>query len=371
MTKALIIGGGIAGAVTAMALHKAGIEATVYEAYPTPADDVGAFLTVGTNGIDALHAVDLDEPVAAAGSPARWVEVYDAAGTQAGRAPITGSELPDFGPRTFKRAALYRVLQDQMVERGVPIERGKRLVDATGTTAVFADGSKADGDVLIGADGVHSTVRGLIDPDAPEPRYTGAYIIYGYTHDTSVEVPADTYRMIRGSRAFIGITGGPDGGVWWFARLAGEEMTKAEAATKTTEQWRTQLVEAFTGDRTPAAEVVGATTEPIVGTNNYDVPTVPTWHNGRMTIVGDAAHAASPAAAQGASMAIEDSVVLAKCLRDLADPADAFTAYERLRRARVERLVEASASMSRPKPAERADSGGWQDHHIDWDEPIG
>ncbi|WP_279581370.1 FAD-dependent oxidoreductase [Fodinicola feengrottensis] len=135
MTTALIIGGGIAGAVTAIALHKAGIGATVYEAYATPADEIGAFLTVGTNGIDALQAVDLDRSVAAAGVPARWLQVFDAAGEQVGQAPITGSERPDLGPRTFKRAALYRVLQDELAARDLPVQRGKRLVDGTATTA--------------------------------------------------------------------------------------------------------------------------------------------------------------------------------------------------------------------------------------------
>ncbi len=138
--------------------------------------------------------------------------------------------------------------------------------------------------------------------------------------------------MIRGEKGFFGITGAPAGGLWWFARVSGPELTSAQAAAVTTAQWRDQLIAVFEADRTPAAAVVAATTEPIVGTGNYDVPTVPTWHNGRMTIAGDAAHAASPAAAQGASMAIEDAVVLAKCLRDIADPATAFDTYERHRR---------------------------------------
>ncbi|GAA1656352.1 FAD-dependent monooxygenase [Fodinicola feengrottensis] len=379
MTTALIIGGGIAGAVTAIALHKAGIGATVYEAYATPADEIGAFLTVGTNGIDALQAVDLDRSVAAAGVPARWLQVFDAAGEQVGQAPITGSERPDLGPRTFKRAALYRVLQDELAARDLPVQRGKRLVDGTattaGVTATFADGSSAGADVLIGADGVHSVTRQLIDPAAPEPRYTGQHIVYGFTDKTPVEVPADTYQMIRGEKGFFGITGAPAGGLWWFARVSGPELTSAQAAAVTTAQWRDQLIAVFEADRTPAAAVVAATTEPIVGTGNYDVPTVPTWHNGRMTIAGDAAHAASPAAAQGASMAIEDAVVLAKCLRDIADPATAFDTYERHRRERVERLVQASAAMSQrrtqERPDQRSSNANWlRDHHIDWDSRI-
>jgi 2-polyprenyl-6-methoxyphenol hydroxylase-like FAD-dependent oxidoreductase len=82
-----------------------------------------------------------------------------------------------------------------------------------------------------------------------------------------------------------------------------------------------------------------------VGANSYDIPTTPRWHNDRLVLVGDAAHAASPAAAQGASMAIEDAVALAAALRGRADPAAAFAAYSARRRAQTEQTVAASARM--------------------------
>ncbi|WP_414638650.1 FAD-dependent monooxygenase, partial [Actinophytocola sp.] len=90
------------------------------------------------------------------------------------------------------------------------------------------------------------------------------------------------------------------------------------------------------GEGFPAGEIIDATEHVFSGSNTYDFPTVPVWHRGRMIIIGDAAHATSPASGQGASMALEDAVTLAKCLRDL--PA-AYTAYENLRRKRVERVV--------------------------------
>jgi 2-polyprenyl-6-methoxyphenol hydroxylase-like FAD-dependent oxidoreductase len=86
-------------------------------------------------------------------------------------------------------------------------------------------------------------------------------------------------------------------------------------------------------------DIIDSTAEIFYGWNTYDMPPVPTWHNDRMVIVGDAAHATSPSSGQGASMAIEDGVVLAMCLRDTTDPAPAFARYERLRRRRVERIV--------------------------------
>ena len=87
-------------------------------------------------------------------------------------------------------------------------------------------------------------------------------------------------------------------------------------------------------------DIIAATEEIIPGWNTYDFPRVPTWYNDRMIIIGDAVHATSPSSGQGASMAIEDAVVLAKCLRDIPDTAAAFAAFKKLRKERVERVVK-------------------------------
>ncbi len=84
------------------------------------------------------------------------------------------------------------------------------------------------------------------------------------------------------------------------------------------------------------------------GPDSFDIPTTPHWHAGRMVLAGDAAHAAVPAAAQGASMAAEDAVALAAALRDHDDPAVAFAAYEQRRRAETEETVAASARLGAP-----------------------
>ncbi|MFS8513560.1 MAG: FAD-dependent monooxygenase [Planifilum fulgidum] len=81
----------------------------------------------------------------------------------------------------------------------------------------------------------------------------------------------------------------------------------------------------------------------------YDVPFQPAWHRGPVVLIGDAAHATSPHAGQGASMALEDAIVLAQCLRDLPDPSEAFAAYESLRRQRAEKVVRYSRSIGNNK----------------------
>jgi 2-polyprenyl-6-methoxyphenol hydroxylase-like FAD-dependent oxidoreductase len=167
-------------------------------------------------------------------------------------------------------------------------------------------------------------------------------------------------------------------------------VSTAERAATTPEQWRQQLIDLFAPDRGPASDLIAAGRLELAADNIRDLPSVPTWHRGPMVIIGDAAHAPSPSSGQGASMAAEDAVVLAKCLRDLPDIPRALATYERLRRRRVERIVAQGARTSSAKtpgsvgrmlrdlllPAvfrflvtER--SQAWIfDHHIDWDAPV-
>jgi FAD-dependent urate hydroxylase len=128
-------------------------------------------------------------------------------------------------------------------------------------------------------------------------------------------------------------------------------------------------------------------------TNQYDLPTVPAWHSESMVIIGDAAHAASPSSGQGASLAAEDAVMLAKCLRDLPSIPRALATYDRLRRSRVERIVKWGSGMNNTKkqgpmgrvlrdlvlpiilkkgsrPEELAKMSWMFHHHIDWEERV-
>jgi 2-polyprenyl-6-methoxyphenol hydroxylase-like FAD-dependent oxidoreductase len=341
MTVALIAGGGIAGPVTAMALRKAGVDATVYEAYDRAADGVGAFLTLATNGLAALRTLDLHTLVRAHGfdTPSMSIGL--------GGRPFAnfdfGEPLPDGTvTQTITRAAIYTALRDEAVRRGVRIEYGKRLTSAAstpdGVTATFADGTTAHGDLLVGADGLRSTTRTLIDPSAPAPRYVPLLNAGGYARGVDLDAEPGVMHMTFGRHCFYAYVVHPAGDVWWFANprqpreLAREELARVP--------WREKLLGLFTREDGPATTLIEATDEIFAGWNTYDFPTVPVWHRDRMVIVGDAAHATSPASGQGASMAIEDAVTLGKCLRDIGDPPAAFTRYEELRRARVERVVK-------------------------------
>ncbi|MER5727276.1 FAD-dependent monooxygenase [Streptomyces sp. NPDC002138] len=389
---ALVIGGGIAGPVAAMALRHAGIEARVYEAYDATADGAGGGLTIAPNGQDALDAIGAGHIVRAIGTPVRAM----------GLRSWTGKDLARFAPparlpaqQFVWRADLYRAIYDEAEARSVVIHHGKRLTAATdtgsGITAHFSDGTRASADILIGADGIRSTVRPLIEPAAPQPHYAGL-VCFGARLDACGLPSTDgVMYMCFGKRAFFGYQVFDDSSAVWFANLPRRDpMTTGEARAIGAEQWMRTLRTAFADDRTPALELIGATGpgQLLITGPMENMPRVPTWTRGRMTLIGDAAHAASSSSGQGASIAIESAVELARCLRDL--PHDqAFTAYERLRRPRVERVIAVGARTNSGKtagPVGRAlrdllmpvamklvnpEKAAWQfDHHIDWDAPA-
>jgi FAD-dependent urate hydroxylase len=351
---ALVIGGGIAGPVAAMALQKAGIEATVYEAYDTTADGVGGGLSIAPNGLNALGVLGVDEVVRRIGIPMTAMVIQS----------WTGKRLAEFGSmpglpamQFVWRPDLYRALYDEAARRGIGVEHGKRLVDLTDTgeavTAHFADGTQASADVLIGADGIRSAVRPRIDPAAPQPRYAGLLSFGARVDNTGLPSTGGKMHMIFGKRAFFGYQVEDDGSGGWFVNLPHRAgMTLAETRSVPAEQWLRVLREAFVDDRTPALDLLRRTdvAELLVVGPMEDIPTVPTWSKGRTVLIGDAAHATSPSSGQGASLAIESAVQLARCLRDLPHP-QAFSAYEEMRRARAERIIKMAARTNSDKAA--------------------
>jgi FAD-dependent urate hydroxylase len=391
--NALVIGGGIAGPVAAMALEEAGIRPTVYEAYQSTADGVGGGLSIAPNGLNALGVLGADEVVRRVGMPmtAMVIESW------------TGKQLAEFGslpglPSTqfVWRAELYRGLHEEAARRGIPTEHGKRLVGAEnhgdGVTARFGDGTEASADILIGADGIRSTVRSLIDPAAPKPRYAGLLSFGARMSDTGLASTDGRMFMIFGKRAFFGYQVSDDSsGIWCVNLPHPQPMTLTEARATGADEWLRLLRKVFAEDRTPALDLLRRTeaADVLVIGPVEDIPTVTTWSKGRMVLIGDAAHATSPSSGQGASLAIESAVHLARCLRDLPHE-QAFATYEQLRRARVEKIIATAARTNSNKAAgpiarvlrdlvmpvamkrlAKPEKMAWQfDYRIDWDAPV-
>lgn len=310
---------------------------------------------------------------------------------------FTGGPLADGTVcRTVMRGDLYSALRDEAVRAGARLRHGSEVVAATETASgvhvTFADGSSADADLLIGADGLRSRVRTIIDPHAPTATYQGLLTTGGLAPGVTVDAPVGVLQMAFGRKVFFCYVPAPDGSVWWFANLAqrtepGRAQLRARAVG-----FRDELGGLVAEPGTPAAALVDATESIMTPWPTRYFPTVPVWHTDRMLIIGDAAHAVSPAAGQGAAMAIEDAAVLGRCLRDAPDITSAFVAFERERRERVEAVVavgrrngsgktagpvgrvvrDAFLSRMLARAAKRGDDPQrfiWA-HHIDWDAPV-
>jgi 2-polyprenyl-6-methoxyphenol hydroxylase-like FAD-dependent oxidoreductase len=352
--KALVIGGGVAGPVTAMALRKAGIDATVYEAYDEPAIGAGGALMIAPNGLAALRIVGVDAALKAVGQPIRVQVFGHGTGKQFGRVPVLRGLEPSL---LVPREELCRVLHEEAVGQGVKLEYGKRLVGVDerpdGITAKFADGTVAYGDVLIGADGIHSAVRTLIDPAAPRPQHAGL-ISFGAPAPRAAKpawVRNDEMYFVMGKRAFFGYFQLADGRMMWFSNLPHDKpLTGVQARSVPSAQWWRQLSDAYAGD-IPAEYLIGKSNpdDLIVLGSMEAMPPVPRWYRDRMVLTGDSVHAPSSSSGQGASLTVESAVELARCLRDRPDLPSAFAAYEKLRRGRVESIAATAAKTNSQK----------------------
>ncbi|MBT0773749.1 FAD-dependent oxidoreductase [Kineosporia sp. J2-2] len=379
-THVVVIGGGIAGSAAALALHRAGIGVTVYEQHPRTAGDLGAFLTLASNGMRALAQIGLAGPVGRAGFGLTEFSAMDESGTVLMTRPLGEHADPLTRFRCLRWSELTAALQSEVVRQGITLRHGASFVSARtdddAVTATFADGSTVTADLLLGADGIGSGVRALIDPGAATPRYAGQRVFYGYTDVFSPPTGPGRITMVRGKAASFGYTVSPEGLTYWFARQTADALPDG-AGVAVPPELRAELIAALRLDSTPTAGIVEATGDILV-TNTGDLPDVAAWSRGRMLLIGDAAHAASPATGQGASMAFEDAVVLAKALRDSASVHDAVGLYEAVRRPRTQRNMDASAAMSKGQRPPSSPSSPTSPAHddetlarqIDWDTPL-
>jgi 2-polyprenyl-6-methoxyphenol hydroxylase-like FAD-dependent oxidoreductase len=346
-TSAVIIGAGIAGPALGVALRRIGFDPVVYEASDAPRDTAGAFLNLAPNGIGVLQALGLGHVIEGAGFRNDRLVFHNETGRVLAEVPVGGV--------TIMRGALSGALREAARQAGVRFELGKALASveesAGHVVAHFSDGTSATGRFLVGADGIHSRTRCSRIPDAPPPAYTGIINLGGIAH-TDLEPTGTAMHMIFGQRGFFGYAVRPGGDTYWFSNFARDaEPERGSLLSVSADRYRKELLALHQDDPPEVARILGAAAGGIGAWAVYDIPSLPAWHRGAVCLIGDAAHAIGPHVGQGAALALEDAFVLAKSLRDLADPPAAFTAFERLRRGRVEPIVKQSRSTGRQKVA--------------------
>jgi 2-polyprenyl-6-methoxyphenol hydroxylase-like FAD-dependent oxidoreductase len=363
--KALIIGGGIAGPVTAILLKKIGIEATVFEAWPQ-ATGIGGGLQIAPNGMYVLEEAGLANEMTSRGSICESIEFFSQPGIAL--ASINRDMARRFGKPAvnMRRSTLNEAILAKAEREGIEVAFNKRLVRIEDRTdrqvAVhFEDGSSAEGDFVIGADGVHSAARRHVVPDAPIPFDTGLVSFGGFVPRSLLEAAgADpSLYMTFGQSGFFGYgycSSEADGAMCWSTQPArGIDAATFRAMDQAALRRHLRLFHA--GWHHPIPQLIEAMGE-IVVTSTLDIATLPTWSRGRTLLIGDAAHATSPHAGQGASVALEDALRLALQLQQEQDLGVAFQRFESERRPRVERVV-ALARRNGNQKREFSRTGAW------------
>ncbi|WP_257452428.1 FAD-dependent monooxygenase [Archangium lipolyticum] len=333
----VIVGGGIGGLCAAIALRQAGLDVAVYERAGVWRH-AGAGLSLWPNAMRALDALGLAREVGALGAPWRETVIHRWDGKVLSRLPVEVL-CRELGQPTLvlHRAELMRVLLKALGPEGVRLGAACTgfLREDDGVRIDFADGGQVRGQCLIGADGLHSAVRQQLFPDV-RVRYGGRTSWRGIVDVTSTPVPEGEQFEIYGPGARFGICHiGPGASgskrMYWFLLAAAPEGGKDPEGGH-----KEAVLSRVRGWMAPVESLVHATPEAeILRTDIHYLAPLPSWGEGPVSLLGDAAHAMVTDMAQGACQAIEDALVLAKRLRKDTDKVRALRAYEARRQPRT------------------------------------
>ena len=342
--KVAVAGGGIGGLTAAIALRRAGFEVVVFER-AAELGEVGAGLLLAANAQKALAKIGLAEAVSSLGTSAAAAEIRSWRGEVLVSIPAAELEEKIGTPSAaVHRADLQALLAREVGERTLRLGAEVRAFEQneSGVGALLADGSRESADVLVGADGLRSRVRaGLFGSE--EPRYAGYTAWRAVVKPKEELLPWGAGFESWGRGARFGCAHIGDGRVYWFATANAPEGEK-DGPLGGLAGAKAKLLHLFSRWHRPVADLVEAAEEgAILRTDIYDrEPLGERWGEGKVTLLGDAAHPMTPNLGQGACQAIEDAVVLARCLGEGGATAESLRRYERLRSARVAMLVRRS-----------------------------
>lgn len=337
-TTAIIVGGGIGGLTASLALRAVGIDAQVYEGSSDPRKmRIGGGMTIFQNAMAVLEQVDLADAVAATGVRMRAMEFRSPRGLRFATWPLERIESDLGRPAiALTRADLQGVLVDACqghLHTSARLDAFEQRGDRV--TATFTDGSSATADLLIGADGLASAVRTQLSGHC-EPRYLG------YTQWQSIvelkPAGADgTGDFVHwwGRGAGFGYYDVGHGRTHWFATNAAPAGGTDPASGP-----KDELLDLFGAWQAPIREMIELTPTALISRADIrDLPYQPVWGKGRVSLLGDAAHAMSFNVGQGAGQAMEDAATLAARLVEARDVESALRAYEQQRQAATKPLA--------------------------------
>ncbi|MEU0542236.1 FAD-dependent monooxygenase [Nocardia sp. NPDC005978] len=327
MSKALIVGGGIAGLATAIAFDRRGWEVEVLERAPE-LTAVGAGISLWSNALRALDELGVGERIRERAVEDAAAGIRDARGRWLSRTDTAALRARHGSPVVLHRADLLEILRAAAPESAV--RTGISVTEARADGSVLHSAGVSRGDVVVGADGIHSVVRRAVC-GVVEPRYSG------YTAWRMVVTPTEPLGDLgeswgRGER--FGFAALADGRVYCFAAAnipAGAPDGGLPELRRRFRDWHAPI----------PALLAAADADTVLRNDIYELPPLDTYVSGRLVLVGDAAHAMTPNLGQGACQALEDAVVLARVVAT----GGKLSAYDAERRPRTRMIADRSARI--------------------------
>lgn len=331
---AVVVGGGIGGLAAAIGLHRIGWSAVVLEQAPA-ITEVGAGLSLWPNALRALDALGVGSQVRASG-----VSAVSRGGIRLPSGKWLRRKRPgDIEVLMVHRAELHRLLMDALpatwVSTSALVTGIEESPDGATVTYQAAGGSRqAAGDLVVGADGINSTTRQRLWPQAQPPVFDGRTVWRGVTPPGTA--PGAEHITVTRDQQF-GMMPLPGGRTYWFL------LASAPAAGTRCDDERAEVRRRVAGWHEPITAALEATAPDHVSHHDlFRLDPVPGYVRGRTALLGDAAHAQTPDLGQGACQAIEDAVVLAASLARHGDPLTALAGYDEQRRPRTQAMARAA-----------------------------
>ncbi len=350
ISRALIIGGGIAGLSAAIALSRVGVHCDVVEFAGVP---LGASMGISGRAAEALDELGVYDECQATSRPfdtnSKALYQWDAAGQLLSPGP---QRVAWPGAKTglgVYRPDFLNVLNEEAKRLGVNIQIGIKVQaleeQADATVATFTNGVEQAYDFVVGADGLNSTTRALVFPEAEKPAYSGQLSIRWMAPGPFVEGEG----WYHGSVGRVGFYYVPQGMVYVASVIAAPEpriLSQVEVF-----DLFSRLLDSYTAE--PIVELRRRLTpeSKLICNSYYWTLLPPPWHRGRTLLIGDAAHATTSNMGMGGGMALEDGVVLAQCIAQASTLPEALDAFMERRFERVRIVVESSVAAAKLEQA--------------------
>ncbi|HEY2604194.1 MAG TPA: FAD-dependent monooxygenase [Thermoleophilaceae bacterium] len=345
LKRALIVGGGPAGLTAAVALARQGVQSEIVE-IDTDWRPAGVGIGLQSPPLRALKALDLFDPLVEVGWPHDSLDMLRADGAEIGLLPQVNVNDPGDPPFiTMSRIALHEVLAQRVRELGVSVRLGvtvEQLAETEqGVAARLSDGSDGVFDLVLGADGMHSKVRGMVLPGAPRPQYAGQVI-----WRVGVRRPdgLDRYQIMIAGPTRIGLV--PIGDELLYMWMLDSTLPPERPSPERLLELFQERISAYAGFAPEVASQISAP-EQVDFRALHWLLVPPPWHAGRVLVIGDAAHTTTPHLAFGVGLAIEDAVVLGELVEQGCAAAELGSRLAERRFERCRLVVENSLQLSR------------------------